>query len=100
MAGFLGIGAKDAVVRVKPKPAGKRRRRRRRKGKGEDDGERIHELGQAHVQGGAIRVAEHRHRADAHAPCRANNAAGDFPAVGDEYFFKHRPLSRSAPGFS
>ncbi len=32
--GFLGLGGKDAIVRVKPKPA-RKRRRRRRKGKGE-----------------------------------------------------------------
>lgn len=32
--GFLGIGARDAVVRVKPKPAKKRRRKKRGKGRG------------------------------------------------------------------
>lgn len=37
--GFLGIGAQDAVVRVKPRPAKKRRRRRGRgKGASERDG--------------------------------------------------------------
>lgn len=30
--GFLGIGGKDAVVRVKPRPSGKKRRRRKRAG--------------------------------------------------------------------
>lgn len=36
--GFLGIGGKDAVVRVKPKSAGKKRRRRKR-GRGPNEGD-------------------------------------------------------------
>jgi spoIIIJ-associated protein len=36
--GFLGMGGKDAIVRVKPRPQGRSRKRRR--GRGEGDGER------------------------------------------------------------
>lgn len=36
--GFLGIGGKDAIVRVKPRPKPKRKRSRNKKGRGRGDG--------------------------------------------------------------
>jgi spoIIIJ-associated protein len=36
--GFLGMGGKDAIVRVKPRPQARTRRRRRGRGEGESDG--------------------------------------------------------------
>ncbi|HKY48489.1 MAG TPA: RNA-binding cell elongation regulator Jag/EloR [Acidimicrobiia bacterium] len=35
--GFLGMGGKDAIVRVKPRPQGRNRKRRRGRGEGEGD---------------------------------------------------------------
>ncbi len=37
-AGFLGIGAQEALVKVSPKPVDRKRRRRRGRGKGDDEG--------------------------------------------------------------
>jgi len=37
--GFLGIGGKDAVVRIKPRPSGRKRRRRKKGGESGSDGQ-------------------------------------------------------------
>jgi hypothetical protein len=47
-----------------------------------------------HVQRVAVGVGIHRHRAQAHAPRSARDAAGDFTAVGDQQGIKQGELPR------
>ncbi len=48
-------------------------------------------VGHVDVQGIAIGVRIDRHRLDAHLARRLDDAAGDFAAVCDQNFLKHRP---------
>ena len=47
-------------------------------------------VGLAHVQGAAVHVGEHGDRFDAHLAAGADDADGDFTAVGDKNSFEHK----------
>ncbi len=46
-------------------------------------------VGQAHVARVGVGLGVHRHRADAHAPRRLDDAAGDLAPIGNEDLAKH-----------
>ncbi len=52
---------------------------------------------QSYVQRAAIRIRVDRHRGHAHAPRRADDAAGNFTAVGDQNLVKHTLFPHSHP---
>ena len=47
-------------------------------------------VGEAHVLRVGVGIGEHGHGADTEPARGADHPAGDFAAVGDEDFFKHR----------
>jgi hypothetical protein len=55
-------------------------------------------VGQAHVARAGVGLGIHGDGADAHAPRGLDDAAGDLPPVGDQYFREHgfRPASQSS----
>ena len=53
-------------------------------------------VGEAYVQGFAIRFAKDDRGSDAELAAGAQNAYGDFTAIGDENFFKHSSSGKAA----
>ena len=51
-------------------------------------------IGQAHMHGVAVGGGMNRHRRDAHFLACADDAQGDFAAIGDEDFLDHQPMTQ------
>ncbi|ENT03750.1 hypothetical protein B989_00316 [Brucella sp. 56/94] len=55
-------------------------------------------VGHFHMQRPCIRIGINRHRGNAKLARRANDPAGDFSAIGNQYFLKHRIFSSRDAG--
>ncbi len=91
--GEVRVLGQKAVARVHrvgaAAAAGVQQRRHVQVGLGGSGGADAHRLvGQLHMAGAGVRLGEHRHRAIAQRASALQYPAGDFAAVGDQYFLK------------